>query len=201
MFRLVNSIYYIVRVILGLFLPHARFTSIVSIYAIVVSTTYALFWSHLYEILGPWFIKHHNDTSHDKSPIQYNDEEQTTIAIQFTSLVMFIVLYLMRDYAFSVPECVTINSLYRELETKLFWINNTYLSLTLGVLSTIAMIPVWRYCLAVLLKNDDQYRERFEQFVDKYILSFVLTCVVVVILYWSGVTIHRQWYKRQSTPM
>jgi hypothetical protein len=204
MFQLFNSIYYVVRVIIGLLLPHAKFTSVISIYVIIIGATYLLFRLHIDKLVGPWLIDRSdsgNNAQSDKNGVHYNDKEQTTIAIQFTSLVIFSVCYLMRDYVFMVPECVTINKLYTELETKLFWINNTYLSLMVGLVTTLAMIPVWRYCLSRLFQNDDQYRERFEQFVDKYFITFSMTCIVILILYRVGVTIHHQWNKRNAKPM
>lgn len=193
-----NSIYYIIRIIIGLLLPSVKVTSIVMMYIIIIGSTYVLFRLHLDELVGPWLITHDDgddDADNANRHIPYTYKEQTSIAIQFSSIMIVMIGYLLKDYVFAVPHCITINNLYSEIETKLFWINNSYLSLTIGFLCTLAMIPVWRYWLGRLFKNDDQYCEKFEAFVSKYFTTFVIISMVTTSIYLMGVALHRRWYR------
>lgn len=199
MLRLLQSVNYIIKVILGVAVPQTRLLNIALFYAVILGSVYCLFQFELVDIVGPWFVN--EDALRANAPPNSNvfddTKVQTTVAIDCSTVMLIIVAYLFRNLIFTVPGCTDMGNLHSKLKSKLFWANYSiqYLMLT-GVL-TLLMIPVLRYIVGYFLKADDQYRERFDRFIQQFYAYIILIIFISVCVYWIGTGLIRR--RRSAT--
>ena len=200
MSRLLQSLNYIMTVIFRVAVPQTRLLNIVMFYVVIVCSVYCLFQFELVEIIGPWFVNE-EALLEDTQPVNdvfADTEVQTIVATDCITVMLMVVAYLFRNLFFTVPGCADLGKLHSQLKFKLFWTNYSIHYLIITGIFTILMIPVLRYMVGYITKNDDQYRERFDRFVQKYYNYIILTLFISVCVYWIVVGLIRIRRSRKS---